>query len=266
MRNFLKTLFSATTQLNIVVLFVEYDRGIAGGSDHVFNTLRQYLRQVSGCHFTFIRIDNKNENRATTQDKTVSTVGGDNRYREFSGWQKGVATIDSLTIPCDLILFVNDMFITPGESFLKDYASRDLFQNSLRNRGIIGRIDSTGQQYTAYGHDVSHWICTNCFVAPKTAVDAVGNLVTVKENLNDFLLSEFKREQIFRADAPINDAYKSWIKEWLTTKWHSRFELNETTWDVFRTKVRNILNEALLSARFSTAGYTLQKYGDKKYY
>ena len=267
MRQLLKTLFIPLRRLDIVVLFVEYDRGIAGGSDRVFTTLCQYLQPVSGCRFTYLRIDNKNEARPTSQHGAVLTMGGDNRYREFSGWQKGVEAIDRFHIPCDLILFVNDMFLAPGESFLKDYASRELFKRSLGERVIIGRIDSTGQQYSVYGHDVSRWICTNCFVAPKVAVDTIKNVVSVKDNINEFLAEDFQGDiQPFNADAPLNDQYKAWLTEWLTRKWHSRFELHETTWDVFRAKVRNILNEALLTARFQAAGFFSQEYGDKKYY
>ena len=252
--------------LDIVVLFVEYDRGIAGGSDRVFTTLYQYLQPVSGCRFTYLRIDNKNEARPASQHGAVLTIGGDNRYREFSGWQKGVEAIDRLHIPCDLILFVNDMFLAPGESFLKDYANRELFKRSQGERVIIGRIDSTGQQYTVYHHDVSQWICTNCFIAPKSAIYALRTLVSVKENLNDFVAERFPGSPFFKADAPMNETYKAWLEKWLTTQWHSRFEINESTWELFRAKVRNILNEALLTARFAAAGFSAQTYGDKKYY
>lgn len=266
MHNFIKTLIRTTKLLNIVVLFVEYDRGIPRDSNHVFNTLDHYLQPVTGCHFTFIRIDNKHEDLSMTEKGAILTVGGDNRYREFSGWQKGVEIIDRLNIPCDLVLFVNDMFLAPGESFLKDYASHDLFQKSLCSRAIIGRIDTAGQYYTALGHDVSRWVCSNCFIAPKTAIDAVNTLVSVREDLNNFLEKVFPGPPPFKTNAPMNDNYKAWLEEWLTKKWHSRFEINETSWDAFRSKVRNILNEALLTARFLDAGYPPMSYGEKKYY
>lgn len=262
----ISSIFPFLKRLNIVVLFVEYDRGIAGGSDQVFTTLQQYLTQVRGCRFTFVRINNKLDGDEIVQSGKIWTMAGDNRYREFSGWQKGIETINRLQLPCDLVLFVNDMFLTPGESFLKDYARRDLFTKSLKRPAIIGRIDTTGQRYTAYNYNVSRWVCTNCFLVPKAAVDAMGNLVSVGENLNDFLTEEFPGTPIFKDDAPINDAYKAWLVEWLTTRWHSRFELNADTWEVFRTKVRNILNEALLTARLAEAGFAPLPYGEKMYY
>lgn len=266
MRTLISTIFPFGPRLNIVVLFVEYDRGIVGGSDQVFAALQEYLRPVRGCCISFIRIDNKREDLRLSQDGQVFRMGGDNRYREFSGWQRGVETTDRLNLPCDLVLFVNDMFLTPGESFLKDYASRDFFKNSLSQRAIIGRIDSTGNHYTAYGYDLSHWVCTNCFLAPRAAVAAVRDLVTVRENIDDFLAESYPGKPFFKVDAPMNEAYKAWLVEWLSQRWHSRFVVEEATWDLFRAKVRNILNEALLTARFAEAGFSPQVYGERKYY
>lgn len=266
MRSLITSVLLRLRHLRLVVLFVEYDRGIAGGSDQVFATLRSYLAPVKRCRIRFLRIDNKHEGRALMKNGQTITMGGDNRYHEFSAWQKGVETINRLGIPCDLLLLVNDMFLAPGDSFLKDYAHRDLFQKCLTQRTIIGRIDSTGHHYTAYGHDLTRWVCTNCLLAPKAAVDTVGHLVTVQENINDFLEEDFPGAPIFKTDAPMNEAYKAWLEEWLTTRWHSRFTLGASTWRLFRTKVRNILNESLLTARFTEAGFPPQEYGEKKYY
>jgi len=267
MQNLITTLFPFLRRLDLVVLFVEYDRGIAGGADQVFATLQQYLAPVRGCRIRFLRIDNKQEGLALSHKGRIMTMGGDNRYREFSGWQKGVEAIDRLRLPCDVVLLVNDMFLTPGESFLKDYASLDLFQRALAQRAIIGRIDSTGEHYTAYGHDLSRWVCTNCFLVPKAALAAVGDLVTVRDNLDDFLAEEYPAgEGLFKAEAPMNEAYKAWLEEWLTQRWHSRFVVSAATWELFRTKVRNILNEALLTARFAEAGFLPQEYGERRYY
>ena len=91
----------------------------------------------------------------------------------------------------DLVLFVNDMFLKPGESFLKDYADIALLKKSLDENKIIGRIDSTGQHYTAYNYDVSQWVCTNCFIAPMAAVHRLKDIISVKVRniLNESLLT-----------------------------------------------------------------------------
>jgi hypothetical protein len=197
-------------------------------------------------------------------------VGGDNRFREFSGWQKGVASINTISRNFDLILFANDMFLKPGESFLKDYANISLLKKANENK-IIGRIDSTGQHYTAYGYDVSQWVCTNCFLAPMRAIEQLKDMVSVKDNLADFLPDTYPGPQtlptsFFKENAPINETYKAWLIEWLTKRWHSKFQIEEKAWDLFRIKVRNILNESLLTARLAEIGYEPEKYGDTFYY
>jgi len=96
-------------------------------------------------------------------------------------------------------------------------------------------------------------------------------LVSVGENLNDFLPEKFPGPQAratdyFHRDAPINHLYKAWLIEWLTQRWHSRFAIEAKTWELFRTKVRNILNEALLTAKLAESGFQPEKYGDRYYY
>ncbi len=258
-------------KLSMAVVFVEYDRSKYGGSDNVFYTLQKYLANIQGCRLTYLRVNNKQERWELKKDGNIYTIGGNNTYREFSGWQKGVEIIQGMNNHFDLILFVNDMLLKPGESFLKDYADISLLKKSLNENNIIGRIDSTGQHYTAYGYDVSQWVCTNCFLAPMAAVQRLKNMVSVKDTLADFLPDAYPGSQViptsfFKENAPINETYKAWLIEWLTERWHSKFQIEEKTWNLFRIKVRNILNESLLTARFAEIGYEAERYGDKFYY
>lgn len=394
----LKDLFFPPAALSLAVIFAEYNRPEHGGSDLAFTQLQELLSSLAGIPTTYLRVDNREEGTPLRQEEAhLYRLGGDNRYREFSGWQKGVETIAQLHLPFDLVLFVNDMFRKPGESFLKDYATETTLERVRQENIVLGRIDSTGQQYTALGHDIHHWICTNCFLLPWPALTRIGSLVTVGDNLDDFLPSTYPPghqlgqypltiaasarghftitlplagqesfdlrlsadrshprsnarhpqappdeasflldaveingqplaaehflygrladeqypwhrantllhipEQnaprlltlrgtippnilhdhyddqatitlyndtlIFSPEAPLNLAYQRWLVEWLTSRWHSRFQIAPATWDLFRTKVRNILNEALLTARLAKAGYPAASYGEKWYY
>lgn len=259
-------------KLTLAVIFVEYDRIKCGGSDNAFNALQSYLSNIKDCRITYLRVNNRKEGSNLKKGRNnIYTIGGDNTYQEFSGWQKGVKTVNSLKSNHDLVLFVNDMFLKPGECFLKDYANTSLLKKSLSEKMIIGRIDSTGQHYEAYGHDVSKWVCTNCFLVPMEAIVQIRNIVSIRENLEDFLPETFPGFQkaatsFFKENAPLNHTYQAWIIEWLTKRWHSKFEINSQTWGLFRTKVRNILNESLLTARLGDIGFKIEVYGDKFYY
>jgi len=382
---------------HLAVVFVEYDRKKGGSADQTFAILQQYLSTLKGCGITYVRVDNKYENMPVTKtDRNTFTVGGDNSSREFSGWQRGINALASLQCPYDLILITNEMFLKPGPSFLQDYATPELLKKSLSEKKIIGRIDTTFQDYTLFGYDVSSWVCTNCVFIPKKAVEALGNIVLINDNIHEIFHHNYsslhlvKREQfslksggdsfciecdlpasytneirikfdaplsdpespisnadrqrsamisaitlnnqlvhercfvrglfhdqgalwseqtllldlpqddaqasrlvikgclppetrqkiinnevsivvyndarLYQEHAPINKNYQRWIVEWLTERWHSRFEINQNTWELFKTKAAAIFNESLLTAKFRELGYPPETYGNKQYY
>ena len=115
---------------------------------------------------------------------------------EFSGWQKGIETIKKLGLPCDVILFTNNAIFKPGESFLKDYADHSLLKNSIKNREIIGRIDSFGERFFIFNYALSKWVCTNCFFASKAAVDELGQIVRLKDEIGQFIQEDYHSEHV----------------------------------------------------------------------
>lgn len=382
---------------HLAVVFVEYDRAQEKSAAQTFAILQQYLSALYGCRITYLRVDNKDESKPLTKTASnIFTVGGDNSSHEFSGWQRGITVLASLHCHYDLLLIVNDMFLKPGPSFLQDYATPELLKKSLSEKKIIGRIDSTGQNYTLFGHDVSSWICTNCFLVPREAANALGNMVLINNNIhqifphrynphhlikrehlpiesisgnfylecdlpaghdheirirfdtamagqelhlsnagrphtaminqitinnqsipeehhirglfqeqgvlwaeqsflldlpqddahpsrliikgclppailqesitNEFGIVVYNDAMLFQENAPINTTYQRWIVEWLTERWHSRFEINQDTWGLFKSKASAIFNESLLTAKFSELGYPPETYGQKNYY
>ncbi|MFW8601839.1 hypothetical protein ACOHYD_10210 [Desulfobacterota bacterium M19] len=333
----------------------------------------------------------------TKVGSNVFVVGGDNSSREFSGWQRGINTLASLQCYYDIVLIANDMFLKPGPSFLQDYAAHALLKKSLSEKKIIGRIDTSSQDYTLFGYDVSSWVCTNCVFIPEKAVEALGDIVLVDDNIHEIIrhnydlhhlmrrkhfslrsgagdfymecdmpgghhnreirikfdaaadqhslmpiddrpriamieeitlnnqalsdecfvrgifsdqgtiwaeqsflldlpleddahssrlvvkgyylpeacrkvfnnevrMTIYNDTVIYQENAPINKNYRRWIIEWLTEKWHSRFEINPDTWEFFKTKAAAIFNESLLTAKFKELGYPPETYGNKKYY
>jgi hypothetical protein len=187
-------MFLRINKISLAVIFVEYDKN---KFKNTFGKLRQYLKGLNQCRVTFIRVDNKHEEQELTLiDENVYIIGGNNKYREFSGWQKGIEIIYSLNIPCNIVLFTNEAFLNPGESFLKDYSHTSLLRRSLINDAIIGRIDSLGKKIFVYGYDVSSWVCTNCFFAPKSAIDNLKDIVQVKDNLSDFVYDDYNSNHL----------------------------------------------------------------------
>lgn len=387
MLNYIKKLFSYKKTISLAVLYVEYDAENNPTTNDIFATLTSYLSKINNCKTTYFRVDNKNEGKGIKQvNVNTYTVGGDNTFREFSGWQKGLEAINKLKIPCDIVLVTNEMFLKPGPSFLQDYSSTEILRQSIDNKKVIGRIDSAHKHFLFSGYDVSSWICTNCFFAPKKALDGLTNFVLLGENISTILKESYDPEHIlatnsisspvpfniditipsgpvdirikpnkfflcssneklsftcnalklngqplphtqfirgvkefegkrwidqaavleipetashknslsiegfipleilknkyenlleikiyndsclYQKNAQINSAYKRWLIEWLTERWHSKFEISRTTWDLFKTKSAAILNESFLTAKLSELGYKPESYGDKQYY
>ncbi len=373
------------------VIFVEYERH-GSSSNKVFEILQGYLAGIQDCRITYLRVDNKSEQKIK-RDGSVYTMGGNNTCREFSGWQKGLEAINSLKLNCDLLLITNDMFLKPGPSFLQDYSSKEILKRCIESNKIIGRIDTVNQQYSVFGYDVSSWICTNAFFAPKPALDQLKSVILIDDNIHDILvrnyndrhlqyricltpadlendifsmeidlrnnspkeirfkldmvssdgviradgdislaiiphaityngstcskeifirgldnrrgqsrtaqsflislprepgrlilkglvptdicaklqpdllqISIYNDSYLYQEDAPINIAYQRWLVEWLTEHWHSRFDINANTWQLFKTKAAAIINESLLTAKLAELGYKSESFADRKYY
>ncbi|HFQ81981.1 MAG TPA: hypothetical protein ENK33_11510 [Desulfobacterales bacterium] len=178
----------------LTVIFVEYERH-DGSSDKVFEILQGYLAAIQNCRITYLRVDNKSEEEIK-RDGNVYTMGGDNTWREFSGWQKGVEAIKLLKLNCDLVLIVNDMFLKPGPSFLQDYSNREILKRSMEGNKIIGRIDTVNQQYRVFGYDVSSWVCTNAFFAPRKALEQLKSVVLIDDNIHDILVRDYSDKHL----------------------------------------------------------------------
>ena len=184
----LRTINPFAKKIHLAVIYVEYDRGKSTESDRVFALLQGYLSTMENCRITYIRVDNRYEDMPVSRlASNVYLAGGDNSFREFSGWQKGIAALNTLGCRYDLALITNEMFLKPGPSFLQDYATDQLLKKSLFEHKVIGRIDTTFQEYTLFGHDVSSWVCTNCVFIPKKAVAALGGFALINDNIHEIL-------------------------------------------------------------------------------
>ncbi|MGA1868908.1 MAG: hypothetical protein ACMUJM_10215 [bacterium] len=177
----------------------------------MFDRLRLYIDSIRNCQVTYLLVDNKHETLEPSYvSDSVIKMGGDNTSREFSGWQKGIKAINTLNIKTDVILLVNNAFLLPGESFLKDYANYSLLKRVAFKKSVIGRIDTHGQQTFVYGYDVSEWVCTNCLFAPKRAFDDIGSVVTInKHNIYDFLEKEYPRKHLMHDQNLLGSELKS---------------------------------------------------------
>lgn len=266
----------------LAVLYLECQRD---KYPNAFGELVGYLDKLCSCKYDIIKIDNNIDHDYFKRiDNTTVVINGDNKCREFSGLQKGVdylrVRVDSPTIlwrlnsqlrqliprglrsgdssdkkkKYDAILFVNDSFLVYGRMFADAVLRSEVVAECVKRNAIAGIVDKSEEIMELDGYNVTEWIRTNCFFMAAPILTKISSLCSVDAlSINKFIPSE-PSENYFNTDAPINENLKLHIINWLTTGWHSKFNLYDN-WDLFRFKTCAILNEKLLTARIRKDGF-----------
>lgn len=266
----------------LAVLYLECQRD---KYPNAFESLRNYLDKLINCNYEIVVINNDiDANYYKRLDSFSVAINGNNKCREFSGWQQGINYLiahwgspsflwrikDQLIqmIPCclrcggssskykkyDAILFVNDSFLVYGRMFADAVLRPEVLAECIERNAIAGIVDKPKEVMEVDGYIVTEWIRTNCFFMADAVFSNLPPLCAVDDiSINRFISSE-PDENYFRADAPINENFKTHIIDWLSSGWHSRFNLYEN-WDLFRFKTCAILNEKLLTARIVEKGF-----------
>lgn len=179
-------------------------------------------------------------------------IGGDNRAREFSAFDKGLAFVGDELSSFDLVHFATSAFHTLYVGYLERF-SGPLLREAAACAICLGHIDCFNEPVEILGHQAQHWIRSGFFFLPPGQAGALGTFAAIDEG-GRFFSGEPRSP--FRADAPISATYRRYILEWLTGRdigqgvtWHSAFELTADTLPAFERKALSIMNEQLLSIR-----------------
>ena len=254
--------------MKLAVLFLEYDNGKYNNSFEFFKSL---VDQFKNCDKYYFIIDNlRTENSFVKLNEVMCRINGDNSTWEFSGWQKGLNHLKRTNVDYDAVLFANDAFFAYGWSLLEYSDKINLNKWLLNGNSIMGHIDTKNIELEVCGNDVSYWICTNCFFLPRCVLEKLDSIVSVSDNtINEIVSSKFPGRfgeeaymNYFKFNSGLNDNYRNMVLTWLTKEWHGKFDINETTWNLFRHKLRSLLNESLLTARITKLGYNIESYKD----
>ncbi len=191
-------------------------------------------------------------------DRTV--IGGDNRAREFSAFDKGLAFVGDEISTLDLVHFVTSAFHTLYVGYLERF-SGPLLREAAGRAVCLGHIDCYNEPVEILGHEAQHWIRSGFFFLSPAQANALGTFAAIDEGGRFF--SGDPRSP-FRGDAPLSATYQRNILGWLTGRdigqgvtWHSAFELNADTLSAFEGKALSMMNEQLLSIRLQQQGCSL---------
>jgi hypothetical protein len=255
-------------KINLIILFVQYDQK---KYDYSFEKLKQIVVKEQNINCKFFVIDNSIEQHYTQNiSENITLINGDNSEREFSGWQRGIEKLKELNLNYDIVLFINEAFLAYNDSYLVKYFQTAV-DRCIKYKAAVGIVDKDEKNRTLSINNFifTKWLRSNMFFVPKSFIDKLDSMILISNSeLNQIIPVDFHNKissykDCFTEDNTLNESFKQKIFEWLTILWHTKIVLSEQTWDFFRTKVKAILNEALLTSKIDELGYDIIWYEAK---
>jgi hypothetical protein len=219
-----------------------------------------FARHLQGVDHDLLIVDNAEPpgfNEATGR-RTI--IGGDNRCREFTGFDRAVAYMGRRLRQYDLVHFVTDAFHTLYVDYLDRFDTALL--TAIAGKPVcVGHIDCYNEPIEILGVASQHWVRSCYFFMTPDDVRALGSFVGIPDPQRFF---SGNPAAPFRADAPLSRRYQDYLIDWITgqnigqaVQWHSSFELTEAALASFEQKSQAIMNEHVLGIRLRALGCRL---------
>ena len=190
-------------------------------------------------------------------------LSGDNGWREFSGWDKGVRYWRSVTSVAadDTFVLVNDTFHRSyGTDYLEGFEPSAV-EAALATGHVVGYVDAYPRPVELFGLSMQAWVRTSCFAVRGGDLEKIGPLAL---NVDEGVLFADDCAQFFAEEAPLSANYRAYLATWLWGKparddgfdeaWHSQVGLSPATFEALKGKAKAILSEHYLSARARQCG------------
>jgi hypothetical protein len=216
-----------------------------------------FKRQLPAVDRTVITVDNALPRDLVQERRDGFLLGGDNRWREFSAFDRALDFVGSDIWSYDLVHLATSTFNTLYVAYLERFDASVL--DAIVGRAVcMGHIDCYNEPIEILNYHSQHWIRSCFFFLPPTEAKALGRFVSVVDGEPFF---SGNPDEPFRVDAPMSRSYRKYIREWLTggdigqgVEWHSSFALTRDTLPAFEQKAVQILNEQLLGIRLRALG------------
>ena len=220
----------------------------------------RFARQLPDIHRDVIVVDNAMPATVVERTGHRTLLGGDNRVREFSAFDRAIADAGTALQEYDAVHFATSAFNTLYTSYLDRFTPAVL--RAAGGRSIcLGHVDCYNEPVRLGVYPSQHWVRTCFFFLPPAAVRALGTFVSFADGTR-FFSGDPARP--FRPDAPLSERYQRYIVDWLTgtdvgqgVTWHSRLELTPEGLAGFEQKALCILNEQMLGIRLRAMGCPL---------
>lgn len=197
-------------------------------------------------------------------------ISGNNKLREFSGWDHGLLHILNYFEFSDTtqILFSNDTFYQrnyrDGPNFL-DVFDRPILQDRDLTNSAIGYLDDFPREVTLNGVNYSCWIRSNIFYLPLKVAD---KLYPLTAPFSDDMIFSTDPEVFWSDTSLLSHNWKAYISSWLLgaesdqypeykLHWINARPATSSNFEYLKVKARCILSEHYLSSRLFEMGLNI---------
>jgi len=198
--------------------------------------------------------------RESAIEDAVHRIGGDNSMHEFSGWDRGIAWMESRYAPPPDATFVlaND---TVARSDKHDrVVNIPAERAAAAARGaLVGWIDEYPRPVELFGASVRQWIDTSLLIAGRGTLDRLRPLA---RPLDDDSVFGDNRQNFFREPSPLSPNYRDYLSTYFFGErrddqfrhgWYAQEPVTPVNADAFKAKLRCVFCEHLLGARARAA-------------
>ena len=207
-------------------------------------------------------------------DRGITRIGGDNKLREFSAWDRGLEWLERRygPTPDSLVVLANDTLTRPDKrdrvSALQHHVGaafgRTIDDHLAASTGaLIGWVDEYPRPVELFELTLRQWVDTSLVLTTRRTLTRLGPLAVA---IDDDRVFAADWRQVFREPSPLSENYRTYLKTYFFGEridrdfqhgWYAQAPLTEGNFAAFKGKLRSVFCEHLLSARARAHGIPL---------
>ena len=245
----------------IIVLYLLYPTGPAYDRETPLRAVRTVAARLPGSKI-IVSIDNSAFHPFSAQlSENEFSIGGDNTYLEFSGWQRGLDFVRDRDFAGDVCLFANDTFLSQS-IFHRYLVNEAALRCALKYHAMVGKRMIPPVTGDILGNPLMPYARTHLFMMPFDLIERLGSVVSLdSRSIDELMLPRYDPGiPLFRPDAPISRPIRDFVTGHLNYSWYRKKPYIAEHFEELRAKAISILNAFLLSMRVYQLGYPLISY------
>jgi hypothetical protein len=191
----------------------------------------------------------------------VFRISGDNAWREFSGWDRGITWLEQRDQPSPgaILVLANDTLARDDKWRKLDAMGAPRVASACAAGALVGYVDAYPRPVELFGLRTRQWVDTTLVMARFATLSRLRPLALPFDD-SEIFAADWR--QVFREPSPLSENYRAYLRAFLFGEpspeaieavWHARAALTADNWPDFRGKIRSLLCEHHLSARARAA-------------